>query len=56
MSLIRKAEKSGEIIGVVSQREAEVESPIRGDLYDMGVSAKVLKTLTLPNGNITGEE
>ena len=27
--------------------------PIRSDLYDFGVYAKVLKTLTLPNGNIT---
>ena len=53
MMLIRKAEKTGMIIGVVSQRDADVESPIRGDLFDMGVSAKVLKTLTLPNGNIT---
>ena len=53
MALIRKAEKTGMIIGVVSQRDADVESPIRGDLFDMGVSAKVLKTLTLPNGNIT---
>ena len=53
MTLIRKAEKTGMVIGVVSQRDADVESPIRGDLFDMGVSAKVLKTLTLPNGNIT---
>ena len=53
MTLIRKAEKSGEIIGVVCQRDADVDSPIRSDLFDMGVSAKVLKTLTLPNGNIT---
>ena len=53
MTLIRKAEKTGMVIGIVTQRDAEVESPIRGDLYDMGVSGKVLKTLTLPNGNIT---
>ena len=53
MTLIRKAERTGEMVGVVSQRDAEVDSPIRSDLYDMGVSAKVLKTLTLPNGNIT---
>ena len=53
MTLIRKAEKTGELIGVVSQRDADVDSPIRSDLFDMGVSAKVLKTLTLPNGNIT---
>ena len=53
MTLIRKAEKTGELIGVVSQRDADIDSPIRSDLFDMGVSAKVLKTLTLPNGNIT---
>ena len=53
LALIRKAEKNGELIGVVSQREAEVENPIRADLYDVGVYAKVLKVLTLPNGNVT---
>ena len=42
LALIRKAEKNGELIGVVSQREADVESPIRADLYDVGVYAKVL--------------
>ena len=53
MSLIRQAEKKGSIIGVICQRDPEVEMPIRADLYDIGVYAKVLKTLTLPNGNIT---
>ncbi len=53
MSLIRKAEKDGLLIGVVTQRDPEVEVPIRADLYDMGVYGKVIKTLSLPNGNIT---
>ena len=53
MSLIRQAEKKGSIVGVICQRDPEVEMPIRADLYDFGVYAKVLKTLTLPNGNIT---
>ena len=53
MSLIRKAEKKGTLIGVVCQQDPEVETPLRADLYDFGVFAKVLKTLTLPNGNIT---
>ncbi len=53
MTLIRKADKSGMLIGVVPQRDSETEHPIRADLYDMGVMGKVLKTLTLPNGNIT---
>ena len=53
MTLIRKAEKQDGLIGVVCQRDPEVESPIRSDLYDIGVFAKVIKLLTLPNGNIT---
>ena len=53
MSLIRKAEKQDGLIGVVCQRDPEVEMPIRADLHDIGVYAKVLKILTLPNGNIT---
>jgi ATP-dependent Lon protease len=53
MTLIRKAEKKGILIGIFTQRDAEVEMPIRSDLFDYGVVGKVLKTLTLPNGNIT---
>jgi len=53
MNLIRKAEKNNSFIGVVCQRDPEVESPIRSDLYDIGVYAKVLKVLSLPNGNYT---
>ncbi len=53
MTLIRKAENSGELVGIVSQKDPDVEAPIRSDLFDLGVSAKVLKTLSLPNGNIT---
>ena len=53
MTLIRKAEKNNILIGVFTQRDPDVEMPIRSDLYDYGVIGKVLKTLTLPNGNIT---
>ena len=53
MSLIKKAEKNGSLVAVVCQREPDVDEPIRADLYDVGVFAKVLKTLTLPNGNLT---
>jgi ATP-dependent Lon protease len=53
MKIVRMAEKSNAIIGVFCQRDPETEQPIRADLYDMGVFAKVLKLLTLPNGNIT---
>ena len=53
MTLIRKAEKNGSLVAVVCQRDPEVDEPIRADLYDVGVFAKVLKILTLPNGNLT---
>ena len=51
--LVEKAERKGNIIGVVSQRDPEVDYPSLSDLYRVGVYAKVMKILTLPNGNIT---
>ena len=51
--VIQKAEKKGELIGVVCQRDPEVDVPLQEDLYRTGVFAKVMKLLTLPNGNIT---
>lgn len=53
MSLVKKAEKSGMIIGIVCQTDPEVEEPDKADLYEYGVYAKVVKILTLPNGSIT---
>ena len=52
-TLIQKAEKKSMIIGVVTQRDPDVDNPMQDDLYETGVYAKVMKTLTLPNGNIT---
>ena len=50
---IQKAEKKGELIGIICQRDPEVDVPLQEDLYKTGVFAKVMKLLTLPNGNIT---
>ena len=51
--VIQKAEKKGELIGIICQRDPEVDVPLQEDLYRTGVFAKVMKLLTLPNGNIT---
>ena len=51
--VIQKAEKKGDFIGIVCQRDPEVDVPLQEDLYRTGVFAKVMKLLTLPNGNIT---
>jgi len=52
-TLIKRAEKKQLVIGIVCQRDPEVDEPSLEDLYEYGVYAKVIKQLTLPNGNIT---
>ncbi len=53
MKLVRKAEKQGSMIGIVCQKDPDIEVPVAGDLHTCGVFAKVLKQLTLPNGMVT---
>ena len=51
--LVQKAEKTGQVIGIVCQRDPDVDFPLQDDLYEIGVYGKVMKQLTLPNGNLT---
>ena len=53
MRLVRKAEKTGSLIGIVCQNDPDVEEPGIEDLFTYGVFAKVVKQLTLPNGALT---
>ena len=53
MKLVRKAEKQGSLIGIVCQKDPDIEMPVEGDLHSCGVYAKVLKQLTLPTGMVT---
>ena len=53
LTLVKRAEKNGNLIGIVCQRDPETDNPIMEDLYEYGVFAKVVKQLTLPNGNVT---
>ena len=53
MKLVRQAEKSGSLIGVVCQRDPDIEMPVEGDLYEYGVAAKVVKQFNLPGGSTT---
>src|SRR5262245_46946646 len=39
------------VIGVVTQRNADVEDPTAADLYPVGVAAMTLKRFKLPDGN-----
>ena len=53
MTLVKRAEKRNMVIGIVCQRDPEVDDPEKDDLYDYGVFARVVKQLTLPNGSVT---
>lgn len=53
MTLVQHADKTNGVIGIIPQRDPSIEHPLLEDLYEYGVTARVMKLLTLPNGNIT---
>ncbi len=53
MKLVRDIETTNGILGAVLQKEPDVENPGPDDLYKVGTAARILKTLEMPNGNMT---
>jgi len=53
MKLIDDAEKHGLLIGAVPQNDVSVEEPLEKDLYPFGTVARIVKTLEMPDGNVT---
>jgi len=53
IELINSANNDNKIIGVVAQKDAKVENPKAKDLNNLGVVAKILKVLKMPDGNTT---
>jgi ATP-dependent Lon protease len=50
-SLLDEVMPGEKIVGVVTQKNAEVEDPAYGDLYTVGVACVILKLFKLPDGN-----
>ena len=53
VKLIKEADKGNKMIGVVSQKHFDIETPERKDLNKIGTIANILKMLRMPDGNIT---
>lgn len=53
IELIKDANKSDKIIGVVAQKDQNIENPGPGDLYALGTVAQILRVLKMPDGNTT---
>ncbi|MBM77324.1 MAG: endopeptidase La [Crocinitomicaceae bacterium] len=53
IKLIQDAHKGDKIIGVVSQKDSNIEEPQYEDLYDTGTVAQIMKMLKMPDGSST---
>jgi ATP-dependent Lon protease len=53
IKLINDAYAAGKIIGVVAQKNEEVEDPTKNDIHKIGTVARILRVLKMPDGNIT---
>ncbi|MBX3165567.1 MAG: endopeptidase La [Bacteroidetes bacterium] len=53
IQLIRDANKTDKTLGVITQKNDDVEDPTKDDLHSVGTVAFILKTLRMPDGNTT---
>ena len=53
IQLVKEYNRKRKAIGVIAQKESNVEEPMLEDLYKVGTSAQILKTFEMPDGNVT---
>ncbi len=53
IKLINDANNGTKVIGVVAQKDEEVENPKSKDIHRTGVVARILRVLKMPDGNTT---
>ena len=53
IKLIRDAYAGDKTIGVVAQKDPEIEEPVEDDLNKIGTVARIIKILQMPDGNTT---
>ncbi|MEY3599872.1 MAG: endopeptidase La [Bacteroidota bacterium] len=53
IQLINEANAGNKVIGVVAQRDPDVENPSPEQLYQTGTVARILRVLKMPDGNTT---
>ena len=53
INLIKEANNGSKVIGVVSQKDPNVENPTVKDINTLGTVARILRVLQMPDGNTT---
>src|SRR5688572_2172692 len=50
---VNDAYKTDKLVGVVAQKDSEVEDPTVSDLEDIGTVARIIKLIKMPDGGTT---
>ncbi len=53
IQLVKEYNRKRKPIGVIAQKESNVDEPVLEDLYKVGVSAQILKSFEMPDGSVT---
>ncbi len=53
IQLVKEYNRKRKPIGVIAQKESNVDEPTLEDLYKVGTSAQILKTFEMPDGSVT---
>lgn len=53
IKLINDANNGNKVIGVVAQKDREVENPSENDIFQYGTVARIIRVLKMPDGNTT---
>ena len=53
IAALTDAHKGDKNVAVITQRDLDVAEPVQADLYTIGVVAKILKVLKMPDGSTT---
>ncbi len=53
IAALTEAHKGDKNVAVITQRDVEVAEPVQADLHKVGVVAKILKVLKMPDGSTT---
>lgn len=53
LKLIKSAYKKDRLIGIITQKDAKINDPLKDDLYQIGTLAKIIKVLEMPDNSTT---
>lgn len=53
IELIKDANSGDKVVGVIAQRNEDIEEPTKDDIFQTGVVAQILRVLKMPDGNTT---